>query len=302
MSDREPQQHQTLASCCYDAVNGWVESPPESDFPREWERNLIASGFQEAIDQTGGQFALGSSQRLRVHYEIENADARLAEEFRRELVLALVELLSTEKPQVERSLFRRFFLVVSKETEQTEEHSDATSIVSPSAETTGDQSNTSTVAESSAIDGLGEFQAWLTQPPDAFRGIPQAIEAIRRLRASRRELIDAVLPRFQLLLDSLAGQTLDTPEESLELARLINQERAAFNLQFRVKGPDPVPIYLNASLAKRAKRVTFQAISADKQRRSIIAKTSFPPLEAFLPEACETPPAKKSESSSTDAS
>lgn len=294
MSDRESQHQQSLASCCYDAVQGWVDSPSEADFPREWERNLIASGFQEAIDQTGGQFALGKSQRLRVHYEIEKSDARLAEDFRRELVLALVEMLSTGKPQVERSLFRRFFLVVSREELQTGEPSATNSIVSPSAETSGDQSHTSTLRESNATDGLSGFQAWLTQPPDAFRGLPQAVEAVRQLRASRRELIGAVLPRFQLLLDSLAGQTLDTPEENLELARLINQERAAFNLQFRVKGPDSVPIYLNASLARRAKRVTFQAISADKQRRSIIAGTGFPPLEAFLPETTEQAATKKS--------
>ncbi|NQV28727.1 MAG: hypothetical protein HQ518_30610 [Rhodopirellula sp.] len=300
MSDRESQHQQSLASCCYDAVKGWVESPSEADFPREWERNLIASGFQEAIDQTGGQFALGKSQRLRVHYEIENSDSRLAEDFRRELVLALVEMLSTGKPQVERSLFRRFYLVVSSETEQTEAQLSSSSRMSPSAETNGDQSHALTVAGTGKVDGLPEFQAWLTQPPDAFRGLPQAVEAIRRLRAARRELIDAVLPRFQLLLDSLAGHSLDTPEENLELARMINQERAAFNLQFRVKGPDPVPVYLNTSLAARAKRVTFQAISADKQRRSIIAKTTFPPLEAFLPETNDQARSKRSDPPAAD--
>lgn len=276
--------HESLATCCYDTVQGWIEPPPEADFPKAWERNLIESGFQEAIDQAGGQFLLGDRQRLRVHYDIEQTDAQVAGDFRRELVLALIELLGTEQESVERSVFRHFFLVVSVDQEQTQPIDSPALSVSPSAETSDDQSPLDTQAEPAATSGLAAYHSWLTQPLDAFRGQPQAVEALRLLRASREELRTAVLPRFQVLLDSLAGQSFESPDVGLELVRIINQERAAFQFLLRVKGADPLPVYLNANLAPRAKRVTFQVLSADRKRRSIVAKTTFPPLEAYLPE------------------
>jgi len=282
MTETNRDSRPSLAVFCYDAIDGWCDEPPAADFPRSWERNLIASGFQEAIDRAGGPFALRESRRLRVHYEIEQPDPRLAEDFRRELVLAIGELLATDKSQVERSVFRRFFLTVSTDCDETTNDAVSSTEGRASSQTTSGQAYLDTQSNASPNPLSNSVFDWLTFSPEAFQGVPQAIEALRSLRSARRDLAKAILPRFQLVLDSLSGQTFESRQESLELLRIINKERASLNIQLRVKGREQVPIYLNASKSPRAKRVSFLALSADRQRRSIWAKNSFPPLEASL--------------------